>query len=738
MRIKRSAKESETVGAANSKRRIPIKTKLLAAFGVTAFLLVAVAATAVSGYRSQAAVVEELIDVDTKIELLASHAEAQLLSARHSEALYLAAAKLNGPEAAHSAYVPAWEVQVAGVEHSLSEIASLASHGTDPELIAIGADIVEAQEHLHEYVIEFTDVTHEIEARGFEGSGAEAELRASALEIEEELEAFHEPVLELHFELFWGVARDYLGVAHEEKVAEVDHAVELFEEELAESELSPGNITLLTEQLEVFLAEFDEIAVEDADIKAELSQMEIEATELEVALDDVIERSEVLIEESRHAMEASEASTERILIILSIVGASGAIAFGWGLSKSISRRIKAVAEGAKQLAVGDTSAESFVSNSNDEISDLEASLSEAREYLIDAEKVATTIASGDVSIEIIPKSEDDSLGRALVSMVVSLRDLVGAVDKMSSQVDQASSELAMGAKESTQAAGEVADSIALVAEGANQQAATAEQMSTSLTEISEGTDSVGSAAGEVGSASTDAKSKAGTGQERLDEATRAMSEINVTIDRTSDVIAQLDEHSARVEEIIELVKTIAEQTNLLALNAAIEAARAGELGKGFAVVAAEVKGLAEETARSTEEIGGIVSQMRKSVTDATTAMESTKTVVDKGSGVISAAGEAFSDIVEAVEQIQDKASIVVESVDRIEEAASVLRSNSDELKSVSEQNSSASEEVAATSEEAAASAATIGQTAEELAGTAAELTKTIGRFNLEASASSSE
>ena len=94
-------------------------------------------------------------------------------------------------------------------------------------------------------------------------------------------------------------------------------------------------------------------------------------------------------------------------------------------------------------------------------------------------------------------------------------------------------------------------------------------------------------------------------------------------DQTDERIGQLSRAAQQIGEVVKLITAIAEQTNLLALNATIEAARAGEAGRGFAVVASEVKSLASQTAKATDEISCHISGIQSATQDSVNAIKET-------------------------------------------------------------------------------------------------------------------
>ncbi|SON56357.1 Methyl-accepting chemotaxis protein 4 [Hartmannibacter diazotrophicus] len=194
----------------------------------------------------------------------------------------------------------------------------------------------------------------------------------------------------------------------------------------------------------------------------------------------------------------------------------------------------------------------------------------------------------------------------------------------------------------------------------------------------------------VTSASNDAADNVGAVASAAEELASSIGEITNQISRTTEVVEQaarstkdandmvdgLAQAASKIGEVVTLIQAIAEQTNLLALNATIEAARAGEAGKGFAVVASEVKNLAAQTARATEEIAAQVTGIQSSTSDAVRAIQSITTTmadVNRYTGAIAAAveqqGAATSEISRNIAMASDGTRVVSENASEVSGAA---------------------------------------------------------------------
>lgn len=164
----------------------------------------------------------------------------------------------------------------------------------------------------------------------------------------------------------------------------------------------------------------------------------------------------------------------------------------------------------------------------------------------------------------------------------------------------------------------------------------------------------------------------------------------------ADKVAQLNEASSRIKEVVGLISDIAEQTNLLALNATIEAARAGDQGKGFAVVASEVKNLANQTQKATEEIAGQITSMLTEITDTSNAV---------------------TDITDLIENV----NTTIQSIAAAAEEQSVTTA---EMASTLETASQRMQDVRSEAEEMSELAASTGSAVAQVAGAASGLSET--------------
>ncbi len=304
---------------------------------------------------------------------------------------------------------------------------------------------------------------------------------------------------------------------------------------------------------------------------------------IQETLTALLESQTRMMEQSTEKMSDLSSSLGWTLLVATAMALAIGITVAFFLSRSISTTIQAVLAQAEALASGDLTRENLKMQSNDELGDL-------------------TKAINDVN-------------SSLKSMIVSISENAQHVASASEQLTATSQQMSGNAEET--------------ATQANVVSAASEQVSKNVTVVATGSEEMLASIREI--------------SKSANEAARVAKSAVAVADNTNSTIGKLGESSLEIGKVIKVITSIAQQTNLLALNATIEAARAGEAGKGFAVVANEVKELAKETARATEEISQKIEAIQGDTKGAVTA-------IAEISGVINQINDISNTIASAVEE----------------------------------------------------------------------------------------
>ncbi|MGA9705827.1 MAG: methyl-accepting chemotaxis protein [Pseudomonas sp.] len=304
-------------------------------------------------------------------------------------------------------------------------------------------------------------------------------------------------------------------------------------------------------------------------------------------------------------------------------------------------------------------------------------------------QVAERVASGDLSHNLTSLRQDElgQLQRAMQSMSVGLRELIGGISDGVTQIASAAEQLS-AVTEQTSA-------------GVNSQKVETDQVATAMNEMAATVQEVARNAEEASEAAVAADQQAREGDKVVGEAIAQIERLATEVGNSTVAMGDLKRESDKIGSVLDVIKSVAQQTNLLALNAAIEAARAGEAGRGFAVVADEVRSLAQRTQKSTEEIEELIVGLQSGTQQVATIMDNSRSLTDSSVELTRRAGSALGNITRTVSTIQAMNSQIATAAEQQSAVAEEINRSVLNVRDVSEQTSAASEETAASSAELA-------------------------------------
>ena len=304
-------------------------------------------------------------------------------------------------------------------------------------------------------------------------------------------------------------------------------------------------------------------------------------------------------------------------------------------------------------------------------------------------QVAERVASGDLSHNLTSVRQDElgQLQRAMQSMSMGLRELIGGISDGVTQIARAAEQLS-AVTEQTSA-------------GVNSQKIETDQVATAMNEMAATVLEVARNAEEASEAAVAADQQAREGDKVVGQAIAQIERLATEVGNSTEAMGHLKRESDKIGSVLDVIKSVAQQTNLLALNAAIEAARAGEAGRGFAVVADEVRSLALRTQKSTEEIEELIVGLQSGTQQVATIMDNSRGLTDSSVELTRSAGSALANITRTVSTIQAMNAQIATAAEQQSAVAEEVNRSVLNVRDISEQTAAASEETASSSTELA-------------------------------------
>ena len=346
------------------------------------------------------------------------------------------------------------------------------------------------------------------------------------------------------------------------------------------------------------------------------------------------------------------------------------------------------------------------------------------------------IRNGDLDTEFEFESswwladETDELADSLQEMLLTLRDVVGQVQRTADSVSSQALALAAAIQEVRAGNEGISATVSAVASSVEHEQSLLDGAAQLVQDIASEVELNAGRAREAFGFAAEANQKAGTG---VDVSRLAIEKMRTVFERVEQAGAQvfdLETKTRHVHQITEIITSVAHRTNLLSLNASIEAARAGEAGRGFSVVADEIRKLSDSAGRSADEISKLIHEIQSDTAQVADEMRQSSIVIGEGREDVNTIAASLGQISMAVGEAAGRSEEIFHGADVHTMSAERMVSSVEEIGKVGVENARSIEEVAQTAREQLESVSAIVDRSGDLAELAEELRGVLRRFHV--------
>jgi methyl-accepting chemotaxis protein len=355
--------------------------------------------------------------------------------------------------------------------------------------------------------------------------------------------------------------------------------------------------------------------------------------------------------------------------------------------------------------------------------------------LIEMSKEIKNLGHGDLTVRISNTNRKDEIGELATTLnrsIESFKEVIANTNKSSESVVKSIKDISVSVEQINSSTQQITTGIQQVSKGSQDQAARINEISSTMQSITTGIKETSSKMIRTVEFSNDINKLARSGINDAELTITSMENMINVSDNAATMMNTLVEKSAKISNVLEIIQKIAEQTNMLALNAAIEAARAGEAGRGFAVVAEEVRALAINSAKASDEIAKIIQDLQNDAKHTAEIINASASGVKESKYVIENTINNFKGMITKTNDMINLLNVANESLQVQMNNIDDINRSIAEIAAVSEENAAAVEEITAAIEEQSASLHIISEKVQTLVKLSEDLKHAIAKFNIDA------